>query len=887
MNGEPLLAAAWDGDLVRFLHAVEERRAEFRARWRSAPGSAQPERPEFDKFGFKLPTASETQKAKSFKYKVVGAISRPSASGSMRLRDTSGNVSSMKLSSGKLGSSFKQSSSFKQAVSGSIGVAGGPVSPECSPLLAAALHEQAQFFEELLGAVKDPEGHSCLHVVCYRGHLALLEALLNIAPDAALREAAVNRLSERQQRAPLHYAAQRDHVELVSVLLAAGAEPASADLNGYSPLHLAVQANALLTVELFASKGLPIDSSTCSGLTPLLLAARDGKREIAFRLAGAGADICKRSTLHDGLAHLTPFLIATKAGWGEELRVNGAAPEKPLPPFIVQQTDEEAVYNWHQPAGRSAPVEHYRLQVRRVDRLEPDLPWVTVAENVRERNHSFFICKARCSSFARDAAPQDLLPGEVYTVRVLAYSIVGWSLPSDASHAICTAPAAPCTPDAPVVTGVTNTSVSLRWVLPESNGAPIQYSEVQWRLKHTEWADWSTMPVRIPAERRGGDNSDEEPSSSESDTDEEENELKSVLVSTYTVAELAPGTWYAFRIRCHNISGWSYFSESCAKVQTVTQHGERRKGYSPSAGSAAALESPRVARAAAQAAAAASRWEKRRIKPAAADDMQLAPLDSSPRYVVKPQQLSPNSNLRKMLYGAQRHAENRFVAVDRARFDVKVKQEMIDSNWASQQEQRRHVAAAVVIQTFLRAKWTRLKFRQYLYDREERWPFLVQYGIEAAFFESWRKLLLRFKEQALAIAREDRERRDAKRRRKMERRVRRERRQLVRRRRAAERELKPELHKPEPEPTERETEGGRAHQAQRKEGSLPDQHLAHEVQHEAQLEAGAPLPAVEAGRASKANETAGLQNGAETGPLKGAPSRGAQEGRTSLARSIL
>ena len=45
---------------------------------------------------------------------------------------------------------------------------------------------------------------------------------------------------------------------------------------------------------------------------------------------------------------------------------------------------------------------------------------------------------------------------------MLAYSIVGWSLASDASIAICTAPAAPCTPDAPVVTGVTNTSVTLR-----------------------------------------------------------------------------------------------------------------------------------------------------------------------------------------------------------------------------------------------------------------------------------------------------------------------------------------------------------------------------------------------------------------------------------------
>jgi hypothetical protein len=346
-------------------------------------------------------------------------------------------------------------------------------------------------------------------------------------------------------------------------------------------------------------------------------------------------------------------------------------------------------------------------------------------------------------------------------------------------------------------------------VLPESNGAPIQYSEVQWRLKHTEWADWSTVPVRIPAERGGGDNSDEEPSSSESDTEEEEDAFKSVLLSTHTVAELAPGTWYAFRIRCHNISGWSYFSEACAKVLTVTQSGERRKGYNPNAGSAAALESPRAARAAAQAAAAAARWEKRRVvKPAAADDAHLAPLDSSPRYVVKPQQLSPNSNLHKMLYGAQRHAENRFVAVDRARFDVKVKQDMVDADWAGQQELRRHVAAAIVIQTFLRAKWTRLKFRQYLYDREERWPFLVQYGIEAAFFESWRKLLLRFKEQALAIAREERERRDAKRRRKMERRVRRERRQLVRRRRAAERELKPELHmlEPEREPTERHME---------------------------------------------------------------------------------
>ncbi|CAK9101712.1 Ankyrin repeat domain-containing protein 6 (Diversin) [Durusdinium trenchii] len=600
----------------------------------------------------------------------------------------------------------------------------GHRSSRTDPMLRSSL---GNFLDEHL----DEDRHTVLHVATYRGATKIVRLILdNLPPQGKGRKRRAHPLLDARSclgTSALHLACRRNRTNITRLLLRAGANIGSRDNNGNTPLHFGVEANSADVVEFAISNRLPFDLPNAASVTPLFLACQLAFRGLAVRLASAGADICKLNNFGK-----TPLLEAQDQGWGEELRCAGAVPEKPASPDIMHQTDARVTYQWNTPQGRSAPVQFYRLQVRKIDRLNPNAPWVTVADNVKEKRHTFHVCKAHCRTFERDASPQDLEPSEVYTVRVSAWSIVGWSEPSEPSKVLVTAPAAPCRPEPPAMVTTTNTSITLRWVHPDENGAPIQESELQWRMAHTPYVKWSTIahPIKVhqPAD------SCNEASSSESDTDDEEEPLKLVKFSEFTVRELAPQTFYKFRVRCRNLMGWSYFSLSSLKVRTRTESCQRRKNFA----------------------------------------------------------FGANGQVRKALHGTLLHAEARFIAVDRGLHDDTTREFLRDESDRQFRRNRTETQAAVKLQTFLRGLWAASKFAQFKRDKVQRRPFLVEYNLEAEFLAQWRKQLLYYKHQSLAIAAEQQQHANCRRLRKMERSARRQRRQLVRKQR--DESLRPVAH---------------------------------------------------------------------------------------------
>ncbi|MCC6989424.1 MAG: ankyrin repeat domain-containing protein [Acidobacteria bacterium] len=94
----------------------------------------------------------------------------------------------------------------------------------------------------------------------------------------------------------LHWAVSADDLELVSLLLGAGARTDIANDLGVTPLHLAAaNASTAIAVRLIEA-GAPVDAATPSGVTPLMEAARAGDASIARALLAKGASATARET---------------------------------------------------------------------------------------------------------------------------------------------------------------------------------------------------------------------------------------------------------------------------------------------------------------------------------------------------------------------------------------------------------------------------------------------------------------------------------------------------------------------------------------------------------------------------------------------------------------
>jgi ankyrin repeat protein len=87
---------------------------------------------------------------------------------------------------------------------------------------------------------------------------------------------------------PLHVAAVRRDSDLVSFLLAAGADPNKPGVLGETPLHEAVTRGDLGIVKLLVGGGAAVGVRDSMGRTPLDIAIRDHQTSIALYLQKAG-----------------------------------------------------------------------------------------------------------------------------------------------------------------------------------------------------------------------------------------------------------------------------------------------------------------------------------------------------------------------------------------------------------------------------------------------------------------------------------------------------------------------------------------------------------------------------------------------------------------------
>ncbi|XP_029359730.1 B-cell lymphoma 3 protein homolog [Echeneis naucrates] len=137
---------------------------------------------------------------------------------------------------------------------------------------------------------QDEDGDTALHIAVVQKELAAVCTLIQLLRWAHRGVDIYNNL----RQTPLHLAVITQQMNMVEVLLNAGADPAALDRNGQTALHLCCEYNQRDCLAALLSQPIPptcLESRNYEGLSPLHLAVLRGHKDLARMLLEAGADI--------------------------------------------------------------------------------------------------------------------------------------------------------------------------------------------------------------------------------------------------------------------------------------------------------------------------------------------------------------------------------------------------------------------------------------------------------------------------------------------------------------------------------------------------------------------------------------------------------------------
>lgn len=240
--------------------------------------------------------------------------------------------------------------------------AGGALEP-----LRALMHEHG---EEHVVHARDDDGSTALHWASYRGHLDVVKMLV----DAG---AGVDVQNNKEGHTPIIWATINGHLRVVHFLVEhAGASITLADNRGHNCLHHAAQNNQVISSHYLISKcGLDVDCRDSLMHTPLMWAAYQNHEESTRYFLGAGADVNATDSSQSSSLHWCALkgnlrcLNAILAAGGDPSLVDSGG-ETPLNMALRKGFPNIArVLTQHQQAKKTVLIDGSKLSIENKQRF--------------------------------------------------------------------------------------------------------------------------------------------------------------------------------------------------------------------------------------------------------------------------------------------------------------------------------------------------------------------------------------------------------------------------------------------------------------------------------------------------------------------------------------
>jgi ankyrin repeat protein len=125
-------------------------------------------------------------------------------------------------------------------------------------------------------------------------------------------------------RYPIHSAVKAERIDILTTLLAHGADPNCQASDGRTPLFIAAQNSSLDIVEVLLQHGVKVNIKDKDLNTPLHVAATEGSEDMVTKLLRAGASACRKNTKSLTPRKCVPDTIATKEKYSIEIMLKDA-----------------------------------------------------------------------------------------------------------------------------------------------------------------------------------------------------------------------------------------------------------------------------------------------------------------------------------------------------------------------------------------------------------------------------------------------------------------------------------------------------------------------------------------------------------------------------------